>query len=161
MPSRPESLQEISSGLLRDLKCALLQMRRNPTFTAVVILMLALGLGASTAVFSELYATVLKPRHIALTPTSWLLFITTFRSSIWFGCRPRSFDYLDLREQRDLFSDIGLHYFLDLNHTGSPAAGKGERRGHDIQHVPYARREATDRDACSPRKRSASTDRIP
>src|ERR1700733_6736773 len=61
MPSRSDSFREMLSGLARDLKFGLLQMRRNPGFTAVVILTLALGLGAGAAVFSELYATVLKP----------------------------------------------------------------------------------------------------
>ena len=40
MASIPDSLQELSSGLRRDLSCALQQMRRSPTFTAVVVLTL-------------------------------------------------------------------------------------------------------------------------
>src|SRR3984885_12017925 len=61
MPPPFGSLQQILPGLTSDLKCGFSQMRRNPAFTAVVLLTLALGLGASTAVFSELYTTVLKP----------------------------------------------------------------------------------------------------
>lgn len=118
MPSIPNSLQEMSSGLLRDLTCALQQMRRKPTFTVVIILTLALGLGSSTAVFSELYATVLKPppypnadQLVAVHNSFPQLHMTRLPTSV--------FDYLDLRKQGDLFSDVGLHYFLDLNHTGT------------------------------------------
>jgi predicted permease len=118
MPSPPGSLQEMSSGLLRDLKCALLQMRRNPTFAAVVILTLALGLGASTAVFSELYATVLK--QPPYPSADQLVAVHNNFPQLHQVRLPTSvFDYLDLREQGDLFSDLGLHYFLDLNHTGT------------------------------------------
>lgn len=105
------------AGFARDFKGALFQMRRNLAFTAVVVATLALGLGASTAVFSELYATVLKPlpypapnqlvavhNHFAQLPLARL------------GTSP--FDLPDLREHRELFSDLGVYYFLDLNHTG-------------------------------------------
>jgi putative ABC transport system permease protein len=103
--------------MTHDLTYALRQMRRKPTFAAVVILTLALGLGASTAVFSELYAAVLKPlpyrnadRLVAVHNRFPQLHLTRLGAS--------AFDYLDLREHRELFSDIGLYYFLDLNHTG-------------------------------------------
>ena len=117
MASIPDSLQELSSGLRRDLSCALRQMRRSPTFTAVVVLTLALGLGASTAVFSELYATVLKP---APYPNAEQLVAVhnNFPQLHLVRLPTSAVDYLDLREQRDLFSDAGLHYFLDLSHTG-------------------------------------------
>jgi predicted permease len=112
-----ESLQEMLSGLTRDLKCAIIQMRRNPTFTAVIILTLALGLGAGTAVFCELYATVLKPLPYR-APDQLVAVHNRFAQLPLARLGTSPFDYLDLREHRELFSDIGLYYFLDLNHTG-------------------------------------------
>jgi predicted permease len=105
------------TGLINDLKCAVMQARRNPGFAAVVILTLALGLGAGTAVFSELYATVLRPlpyRH----PDQLVAVHNSFPQLHLERLGTSPFDYLDLREHRELFGGIGLYYFLDLNHTG-------------------------------------------
>jgi putative ABC transport system permease protein len=100
-----------------DLKHALRQMCRRPAFTAVVILTLALGLGANTAVFSELYAVVLKPLPFR-APDELVAVHNRFPQlhAPRMGTSP--FDYLDLREQHELFSGVGVYYFLDLNHTG-------------------------------------------
>ncbi|MGP8187655.1 MAG: ABC transporter permease [Terracidiphilus sp.] len=48
------------SHLLRDLRSALRQLCKQPSFTLIVVLMLALGIGANTAVYSVMNATLMQ-----------------------------------------------------------------------------------------------------
>ena len=50
-------IQDLSA----DARCALRQMRRAPTMTTVIVLTLALGIGANTAIFSVIDAALLRP----------------------------------------------------------------------------------------------------
>jgi len=48
-------------ALIGELRYTLRELRKRPTFTATAIVSLALGIGATTAVFSVIYAVLINP----------------------------------------------------------------------------------------------------
>jgi len=57
---------------MHDLKFAFRQLLKHPGFTAVSVLTLALGIGATTALFSVIYGVVISPYPYAKPGEIWM-----------------------------------------------------------------------------------------
>src|SRR5580704_8611201 len=102
---------------LQDLRFAFRMLRKNPGFSAIAILTLALGIGANTAIFSVVYAVLLKPLPYA---DSEQLF-TVFQQDIKNPKNVNGFSFpnmRDLREQSEIFSDLSGVQAHQLTLTG-------------------------------------------
>ncbi len=90
--------------LLQDLRYGLRNLLKHPTFTAIAIVTLALGIGANTAIFTVVNAVVLRPLPYQDAERLAMLW-TTKDSNVE---QPFSFaDYNDLKSQATTFSALG------------------------------------------------------
>ncbi len=107
---------------LQDMRYALRMLRKNPGFTAVAVLTLALGVGANTAIFSIVYAVLLKPLPYA-NPDE---LFTAFQANKQQGIAETGCSYLNYEEwrtQNHVFGELGgvLAHQLTLTGRGEPS----------------------------------------
>ncbi|MCW5556694.1 MAG: ABC transporter permease [Verrucomicrobiae bacterium] len=97
-------------------------MLKNPGFTAAAVLVLALGIGLNTAMFSVLYALAFNPRSFPAPDRVVQLYSQDKKEPAGF----RAFSYAayrELRERRDLFTGV-LAQALSFVAVGEGAAAR-------------------------------------
>src|SRR6202000_142278 len=102
---------------LQDFRFAFRMLRKNPGFSAIAILTLALGIGANAAIFSVVYAVLLKP--LPFSGADQLF--TVFQQEIKNPKNVNGFSFpnlRDLREQSGIFSDLSGVQAHQLTLTG-------------------------------------------
>jgi putative ABC transport system permease protein len=105
----------------QDLKYAFRILLKNPFMTLVIVLTLALGIGANTAIFSVLNAVVLRPLPYA-EPDRLVMVWETSPGDNKRSAAPGNF--VDWRSQTTSFSDMAAMFYGNFNLTGN---GEPER----------------------------------
>jgi putative ABC transport system permease protein len=111
-------------SIAQDVRYAARSLRRQPGFTLVALLMLALGTGANAAIFSLVSAVLLRPLPFASPDRLVLLWDDLSVRKAPSRVEPTPFDYVAWREQSQSFSDMALFLGTTFNLTGS---GEPER----------------------------------
>ena len=97
--------------LAQDLRYGLRMLRKNPGFSAVAILTLAIGIGANTAIFSVVDAVLLKP--LAMREPSRVVYVQEQWQDIFPGLSVGNF--ADLRKQSTSFESISASNSASFN----------------------------------------------
>ena len=116
-----------------DLRLALRLALKHPGFAATVILVLALGIGANTAIFSTLDAVLLRP--LAFRDPGGLVMIWEDASHVGFPKNtPAPANFLDWRSQNRSFAGMAALRYHSANLTGDgpPEGLRGVRTMPDL-----------------------------
>jgi predicted permease len=111
--------------LVEDLRYGLRQLCRNPGFTAVTVLTLALGIGANTAIFSIVDAVLLQP--LPFKDANRLMHITEYRPGDVDITGVSFPDYLVWKQQNTVFEETAAYFFLNDVVLGGPSSVERER----------------------------------
>ena len=100
---------------MNDLRFAFRQLRKSPGFTFTAVLTLALGIGANTAIFSVIYAVLLRPLPY---PEADRLMIVTETDANQPQISVSLPDYLDWKRDNTVFEEIAISRRESFNLSG-------------------------------------------
>ena len=93
-------------GLAQDLRYALRQLRKSPGFAITAVLTLALAVGITTAIFSVIYAELIRP--LPYNHPEQIFYLQTWSPQGY--TQPASYpEYLDWRHDNHVFSALAAY----------------------------------------------------
>ena len=107
--------------LMQDVRYGLRMLRKSPGLTAIILIMLNLGIGATTAVFTVFDAILLRP--LAYEKPEQLVQMWERRTEGPFQQFEFSYpDYLDVKKENKVFSQMGGYSKNSVTLTGKEGA---------------------------------------
>src|SRR2546423_1765788 len=100
--------------MLRDLRFGVRLLRKSPVFGITAVLIVALGIGAATAIFSVVYGVMLRPLPFPDPERLVSIWLTRHGAHNF----PAAADAIDLRQLRGVFEDVALFENANLNLVG-------------------------------------------
>ena len=100
--------------ILQDFKLAFRLLRKRPTSSLVVILTLALGIGATTTFFASFYGMVLRPLPYA-QPEDLVSLMSSRPQDDASWQRVSALDYRDVLAESDVFEQAGAYRWMNYN----------------------------------------------
>ncbi|MBV9156400.1 MAG: ABC transporter permease [Acidobacteriaceae bacterium] len=118
IPSQEFFMLTWADQFLQDLRFGARNLIRDPGFATSTILSLALGIGATTAIFSVIYGVILDPFPYAHPETLYSFYANVPDRNFYFF--PETPDqYLQVKEQNHVFSDLIASTISDVFWTGT------------------------------------------
>jgi putative ABC transport system permease protein len=107
----------MTSTFLQDIRYALRNLAKSPGFSVLVVLILAVGIGANVAMFSMMNQALVRPLPYA-DPDHLVLGRATFNSNL--NPLASAYDYYDYRERNSVFESLAAILFstIDMTVTG-------------------------------------------
>jgi len=106
----------LMDNLRQDLRFAVRQLWKRPGFSLIALSMLALGIGANTAIFSVVYAVLLQPLPFP-EPDRIVRIWESRLDRGWDRSSVAPANFWDLREMNRAFEDLGGYRFSSTNFT--------------------------------------------
>jgi putative ABC transport system permease protein len=128
---------------VRDVRFGLRMLRREPGFTAVAVLTLALGVGANTAIFSVVNAVLLRPLPFKDPERVVLVWLKGAEAAGGDRVPLSVLDFLDWRAQTHSFERVAFFSPASFNYVGgdTPEEVTGAVTSADFFNVFGARAE--------------------
>jgi predicted permease len=104
--------------LLQDIRYGWRMLARNPGFTAIAVLTLAIGIGASTAIFSVVDTVLLRPLPYR-EPEKLVLITETLPGMSADEIGVSAGEYQDYRDRNRSFSQVAAYESAGFNLTGA------------------------------------------
>src|ERR1700746_1176849 len=116
------------NAILQDVRYALRRFRKDPGFTLLAVLILALGIGANAAIFSAVYAVLLRP--LPFKNADHLVDLTEYQSRGVDSGGVSYPDYLACKGQNTVFEETAAYFLIKASNDialGGSSATERER----------------------------------